>query len=397
MTLPHGFRVIEPGEEPTGKADRAAPRELKTVWADEIELDIDKPGLIDGLLSTTGMTVIYGESGAGKSFITLDIACHVAAGLPWYGLEVEQGIVVYIAAESPKSIERRIWAWKRKHQVEHLPVLVVQSSVDLLNGDADALAALLERVKREPGRIALVAVDTLARAMTGNENSPEDMGKFVASCDRLREAGECHVIVVHHCGKDMARGARGHSCLRAATDVEGEVTKGGDGRRVLTIKKNRDGEEGAAYAFRLEAVELGENDKGRVVTTCVTVACDPPDRATGKEKRPLGPNEKIVFEALTASLSDHGQAPPPARDIPQNVKVVPVERWREAAFRYLPQAETKRKGEAFNRATASLVAYGRVRHANGHAWLPEGRTGRIGSHEAACDPVRPVRPSGSQA
>src|SRR6185369_16098598 len=105
--------------------------------------------------------------------------------------------------------------------------------------------------------------------MTGNENSPEDMGRFVSSCDRLREAGECHVMVVHHCGKDTAKGARGHSSLRAATDVEGEVTKGEGGVRVLTIRKNRDGEEGAAYAFNLETVELGENAKGRMLTTCV--------------------------------------------------------------------------------------------------------------------------------
>jgi hypothetical protein len=328
------------------------------------------------------MTVIYGESGAGKSFAAIDIACHVTAGLPWYGLEVEQGIVVYVAAESPKSIERRIWAWKKRHGVERLPVLVVQSTVDFLNGDADALVALLERVRRERGPIALVVVDTLARAMTGNENSPEDMGRFVSSCDRLREAGECHVIVVHHCGKDAAKGARGHSSLRAATDVEGEVAKADDGARILTIKKNRDGEEGAAYAFRLEPVELGENAKGRMVTTCVTVACDPTERATGKKERPPGPNEKIVLEALAAALCDHGVEPPLERDIPQRVKVVTVEQWQAAALRYLPQAEVKRRNEAFARAQAGLVADGHVRHVNGYVWIPEGRSGRIGAQAA---------------
>ena len=69
-----------------------------------------------------------------------------------------------------------------------------------------------------------MVVDTLARAMTGNENAPEDMGSFVAACGRIREACEGHVLVVHHCGKDAAKGARGHSSLRAATDVELEVT-----------------------------------------------------------------------------------------------------------------------------------------------------------------------------
>ena len=55
--------------------------------------------------------------------------------------------------------------------------------------------------------------------MNGNENSPEDMGKYVASCGRIREAGGTHVMVVHHCGKDLAKGARGHSSLRADTAI----------------------------------------------------------------------------------------------------------------------------------------------------------------------------------
>src|SRR5690349_22091387 len=118
-------------------------RRLATVWADEIRLELDRPGLVDGLLSTTAMTVLYGESGAGKTFVAIDLACHVAAGLPWRGMDVEQGVVVYIAAEAPESVQRRIWAWKRHHGVERLPVVVVTASVDLLNGSTDKIISLL--------------------------------------------------------------------------------------------------------------------------------------------------------------------------------------------------------------------------------------------------------------
>jgi hypothetical protein len=41
----------------TAKPNGAAPRELDLIWADDIALDIDKPGLVDGLLSTTAITV----------------------------------------------------------------------------------------------------------------------------------------------------------------------------------------------------------------------------------------------------------------------------------------------------------------------------------------------------
>src|SRR5215218_8908403 len=134
----------EPETEPRPRPDRdagAAPRILATIWADAIEISLDSGGLVDGLLARTGMTVIYGESGSGKTFVVLDIACYVAAGRPWRGMAVEQGVVVYVAAEAPASIERRVWAWKNHHGADHLPLLVVQSSVDLLTSDVDAVLA----------------------------------------------------------------------------------------------------------------------------------------------------------------------------------------------------------------------------------------------------------------
>src|SRR4051794_39667006 len=87
-----------------GKARPGTGRTLSTIWADDITLDLSGGGLIDGLLPKTGLTVLYGESGAGKTFVTLDLACHIAAGRPWRGMAVEQGVVVYVAAEAPQSV-----------------------------------------------------------------------------------------------------------------------------------------------------------------------------------------------------------------------------------------------------------------------------------------------------
>jgi AAA domain len=208
-----------------------------------------------------------------------------------------------------------------------------------------------------------VVIDTLARAMVGNENSPEDLGAFVAACARIRESAETSVLVVHHTGKDQAKGARGHSCLRAATDVELEITAG-----CIKVSKNRDGQEGQSYGFKLEQVELGTNRKGRMVTTCVALETDPPHGA-GK-KRKLGPNEQILFDALVKAIADKPDKPPPASEVPAHVQGVTVARWRATAMLLLPQDESKRKSEAFNRSLLSLVASGCVCHLAGFAWLP---------------------------
>lgn len=348
-----------------------APRQLSTIWADEITLEIGDTGVVDGLLPRTGLGVLYGESGSGKTFGAVDMAAHVAAGRAWRGLEVEQGPVVYVAAEAPESIKRRLWAWKRYHGVEKLPVLVVQSSVDMLNGDAAALVELVQAVKAEHGRVAMVVVDTLARAMTGNENAPDDMGRFVAACGAIREAGDTMVLVVHHSGKDAARGARGHSCLRAATDVEFEVTNG-EGGGCITVTKSRDDAGGRTFGFKLQVVELGENAKGRMVTTCVAVEAEAPVRAA--RSKPLGKRATVSLGALDRALAHAGE-PPPSCDASRGVtRAVKVTTWRS----YFDQTTAYEAGSSARRqawATGmeELIATGQVVVWADWAWLAKER------------------------
>jgi AAA domain len=381
IVLPNGVHVrmnlktgrkeakwLNGGDQEKAKTNGSAqPRKLDFIWADDIEPEIDAPGLVDGLLGTTAMTVVYGESGAGKSFVAIDLACHVAGGMPWRDMDVERGVVVYIAAEGPKSVQRRVWAWMQHHNVHHLPLVVIKSPVDLLRGDADVINAMLAEIRKQCGRIALVVVDTLNRAMVGNENAPEDMGAFVTACASIRDATETHVLVVHHCGKETAKGARGHSSLRAATDVELEITKL-DAGGCIRVSKNRDEEEGTNYGFRLEQFELGTNRKGRRVTTCIALEADAP--AGGGKKRALGPNERIVLDSLASAIADGPDIPPLAGDIPPHAKGVTLERWQDAAMRYLPQDKSNKKREAFNRAKLALVANNLALHVDGFAWLP---------------------------
>ena len=80
------------------------------------------------------------------------------------------------------------------------------------------------RFADEKGEIALIVVDTLSRAMAGaNENTSEDMSQFIKNCDILRNISNAHLMIVHHTGKDAAKGARGSSALKAALDTEIEL------------------------------------------------------------------------------------------------------------------------------------------------------------------------------
>ena len=65
----------------------------------EIENEPDAVSLVEGILLADSLGVIYGPSGAFKTFAALDVALSIASGQPWRGRAVQQGWVAYIVAE----------------------------------------------------------------------------------------------------------------------------------------------------------------------------------------------------------------------------------------------------------------------------------------------------------
>jgi hypothetical protein len=217
--------------------------------------------LIKGLLGENTMVVLYGPSGVRKTFAALDLAFHIAAGHVWNDLATRQGAVLYIAAEGGFGIRRRIAALKKKHGLD-VPFYLVVFPLNLFD-DAKHLKALyaaIDKVGQEAAvPVKLVVLDTLARVMAGgDENSAQDMSIFVQACDAIRHRTKATTMIVHHSGKDVAKGARGSSALRAATDTELEVS-GEQGSKVSTLKvtKQRDMEELGPFRFKIEDLELG--------------------------------------------------------------------------------------------------------------------------------------------
>jgi len=153
-----------------------------------------------------------------------------------------------------------------------IPFATVPSTIDLCHveaGDVDRLISLIRSAGL--GELRLVAVDTISRALAGgNENAPDDMGALVSSLDRIRDELRCHVLAVHHLGKDASKGSRGHTLLHCAVDTEILIEfDEQSGVRTATITKQRDGETGASIPFRLRQVELGLNLDGDPVTSCI--------------------------------------------------------------------------------------------------------------------------------
>ncbi len=273
-------------------------------------LEASAKPLVKGFLDQGALSVLYGESNVGKTFVAMDIAFNVAAGLDWAGRRSAHMSVVYVAAEGGRGARRRLAAIARQRGGE-APVRprfhLYPGSVNLLRADAD-LVSLIETV-RSVENVGLVVIDTLSRALAGgDENSSTDMGALVKNVDRLRQATDAHVMLVHHSGKDRARGARGHSLLRAATDTEIEIAD-----NEITVTKQRDIDGNFRRAFVLDIVELGKDSDGDAITSCIV-------RLVSQAERPSSQPTAVEDEIL-ALLDRLQEADPEAKGFETDVIV----------------------------------------------------------------------------
>jgi hypothetical protein len=263
--------------------------------AGEMEGVAEAADFVEGLLTEGGASVVYGPSNCGKSFWVLDLAASVATGKDFRDeLEVEQGAVVYVALEGTNGATNRIQAMMQAGRLQaDSPFFLCFAPVSLLErGHAESLAASAAQAAAESGLpCRLVILDTLARAMAGgDENSGQDMTRAVQAIDTIRAATGAHVCVVHHCGKDEARGARGHSSLRAAVDTEIEVSRPEDGPiTTVRVTKQRDMPAGNPLPFSLEVIELGSDRRGKPITSCI-VRHEDTIMATTRKKRGRTPD-----------------------------------------------------------------------------------------------------------
>ena len=95
------------------------PRRLVYQLAQDLPDDPEfEDELVEGLLGRQAMSVIYGDSNSGKTFLAIDLAASVCLGMPWMGRNVEPSLVVYLATEAPRSVRERLKAYRPKHRDE---------------------------------------------------------------------------------------------------------------------------------------------------------------------------------------------------------------------------------------------------------------------------------------
>jgi hypothetical protein len=257
--------------------------------------------IVDGALPESGVAAIYGEPGTGKSFISIDLAARISSGAgKWFGRNVSQRPVVYIALEGGRGIRQRLEAWDLHNGFKADKIKVLLDPLQLQ--DATAVDALIAELTEQCASGTVVIIDTLAQATQGaDENSGLDMGNALGAAQRIAAALNGLVIFVHHSGKDASRGLRGHSSLNAAMDAVIAVHRNRQsGVRDWNVSKMKDGDDTAAGTFTLTSVVVGVDENAKEVMSCAVTEAMPSAATAAKLAAPSGKNAKAVLDALMA-------------------------------------------------------------------------------------------------
>jgi len=267
----------------------------KVMWPTDIANIQPIQWRLKHVLPATGLAAIYGPSGSGKSFITVDLGGAISHGKPWFGIKTCQTTVIYVVLEGEAGIRNRIWALE-KAQGPLPPTgfgVITQPFEIVKPQDLIDLSAVIPSG-------SVVFIDTLNRAApTADENSSRDMGEILEAAKTLYRVTNSLVVLVHHTGKDASRGMRGHSSLFAAVDGAIEVSRN-DTKRSWTVAKTKDGEDGKTVNFRLKHHVLGQDADGEDIVSC---SVEPDSSQVFVNREPSGAKQRLALAAIRRALA----------------------------------------------------------------------------------------------
>jgi putative DNA primase/helicase len=274
--------------DPIGAAKRPGCKYIPRTYRELLRCDPPKE-TVEDVLPATGSACIYGQSGAGKTFLALDLALAIARGdRTWFGYRVAQRHVIYVCLEGEANIRDRLKAHAdgSGKPIPDSLVIIDNEPFELANQDDIDHLLTLTAGHESP----VVIIDTLTRATAGMDlNNSSDMGKAIAGIDRIRREGNCLVVSIYHStSKTNGTNATelGHSSLRGSLDASLFVWADGDAKKWTTAKV-KDASDGAEHQFGLKAKEVRINQWGNPKSSCYVTESHRPTYDPESEKRAL--------------------------------------------------------------------------------------------------------------
>lgn len=312
--LPPGWDEVPPDPAAGAKPDDAT---QKVEWPGPLDLAalaIQQPPqpqfILPDWLPAGYATMLAGHGGAGKSYIALALAVHIAAGKPWCGMAVQRSRVMYLSAEDRQSVlhwrlrhicdqlgldMRALTGWlDLRDLVGHDTIIWQPDTPERTTPAYDTLAGQF----RQSGAHVLV-IDGVTDAFGGDENSRWQVKAFVNSLLALIDPNDGALLLQAHVNKLSAstngttEGYSGstawHNAVRARWYLSPETDRDEDGvsqktgALKLELQKSNLGRADQTITFRWSDTArmfLGEVKEGGALNAALAANRDREERAS---------------------------------------------------------------------------------------------------------------------
>jgi hypothetical protein len=222
-----------PPQQPNGKAKP---------YRDFAYIIADRPPpvfLVENIIMQGRVNLFFGGSGYGKSYALFTMLACIAMGEPWLGRKVKQQKCLLIDEDNgdDRCADRFAEIYRGLGITDEVPLGYISLSHFKLDMPEDLKE--IETIITTTGA-KVVLFDSVARFMSGDENSAQDMQKVAGALREIAEDLKVTIIAIHHTGKDEKRGERGSSLLRDSVDLSIQIIKNKDDSLTFSSTKTRD-------------------------------------------------------------------------------------------------------------------------------------------------------------
>lgn len=230
------------GKDQAADLDRHVRASLPLVdWAELWRDDEDEAEewIVEPLLPARRLVALYSAPKVGKSLLMLEIAVAVSLGTGVLGVRIDRPRrVLYVDFENDPRGDVRTRLEAMGYGPEHLGNLCYLSyprlaALDTERGGRELLAAV------QVYGCELVVVDTVSRAVRGEENENDTWLNFYRNTGLALKRAGVATVRLDHSGKDEAKGQRGGSAKSGDVDAVWRMTRTATDTFKLTCEAQR--------------------------------------------------------------------------------------------------------------------------------------------------------------
>ena len=164
--------------------------------------------LIDGVMRRGDKMCMAGPSKSYKSFSLIQLAIAISCGGRWLGWKCKQGRVLYINCElRGESFRKRVWEVADKMDGSNREQIAANMDVWNMRGRTQPLEAskdhIIEQAKER--NYDVIVLDPIYKLFAGDENSAEEVSRFMLAMDELAMRLHASIVYCHH----HSKGAKG--------------------------------------------------------------------------------------------------------------------------------------------------------------------------------------------